>query len=322
MKKGVSKILMTIVLMIVILIGSIAFSQTIFENYNRNKEQTACQKSIIAHTTMLKLTDGNYAPAIECPTIYKTIKKSTTKENIKFILAEDMRIGWNLWVNRSSELFVGEEGVFCHIYKVNRFEKKGLVIDDFEEFLETETIPGSRVKYLEHIAPKMTEGLEGIEDRVEVHELTELEPFVINTDNDYAIIFKTIKGKDKLTIFGKEIKLQGEVLQKEDIKQNGLAFGVGAGALIGGTAGAKIGAFFGLFCGPASLVCVPLYSAGGAIIGMIFGAAGGGILYTLYVDPNDPQNSASYIMIKPFTEEGIEYSGCDYLPVSQTESTG
>ncbi|MFH1770454.1 MAG: hypothetical protein ABH828_02755 [archaeon] len=316
MKKGQFSFTKGLVIMITVMLLSTVLIANVLKKTDEVIEESECYKSIQAHKQILQITDGSYAPDIICPTLYKDVDKSYKEYDIKKLLANDMVNAWGLW--NGSTFFVGEEEVFCHVYKVYSFEEKGMVIDDFKQFLFDEEIGNTGVFYSDYITPRMSEELAGIEEQVEAQEQTELEPFIINTDNDYAIIFKHVKGKPKVKIFGQEI------VQKEDVKQNGMVLGIGGGAILGGIIGAQTGAI-GLagFCtatlvgAAVSPVCAIIGGAGGALAGGVVG----GLVYYFTIDPNDPQNYASFVMIVPYTPESLILSDCTKLPVSQAEKT-
>ncbi len=222
-----------------------------------------------------------------------------------------MRKAWKIWHQGEENVFAGEEGIFCHIYSVLEFEHKGLVIEEFDDYLLTVQIPSGKSSYMEYFTPFVTDDTEGIQEPLEKFEQEKeqrnIEKPKIYTDQKYMVTFRIAKGKDKIPLI-----FTNNVQEEE-------AAGVVAGILRGVGSGALTGVGTGQMCNfLAPAVGVFVCGVVGGVVGAVVGGTVGTVTYLTY-DGSDPQDYAASIALLPYKPEVIEQMSCEYTPIGGSE---
>jgi len=238
--------------------------------------------------------------SILCPTKYKTVEAGMTDEEIKDMIAEDTLSCWTDWGRGEKNLFKEEEGIFCHECYHYTFEDKGRRIANMENYLIDKTKNGE--SYLALLSPYRTEDITGIEEEVK-RSLPATFP-TVDTSKDWSLIFKYVKGKDKII---------GE-LQKEDAIQG---VGVGVGVMSAGIAAYSVGT---AVAATESIGIIAVCNLFGGPIGCAVIAGGvasisGVVIYAYGEDELDV-----FAVTRPvvFDEEGLRNYGCEKFSVAQS----
>jgi len=196
----------TAIMTIVIIIFAISVILIIRDQQNQSVFNLKCTQSIEAHILDVKL---HFTPKpIQCPTQYITIKEKESTDIMKQ-LARQQVLCWNQWKKGEEELFIENEGVFCHICVIDEFNKK-IVLDDYINFLKNTKLSSVAPEYVlkgasdpflfDYLSP---EGSGKIDELIKEADETEslLQEMAIDTSEEQAVIFFYAKGESRLRQF-------------------------------------------------------------------------------------------------------------------------
>ncbi|MBC8501021.1 MAG: hypothetical protein H8D38_04635 [DPANN group archaeon] len=305
MKKGQTPITTyttgMVILIICIIIGFLLV-KTWTERTNTVLDESDCEKSVLSHIKMLKLSksletgEPMKATPIKCPRIDLTLKQKDEDE-IKHIIAEKMRICWKNWQRGEEELFL-EEATYCQPCYIIDFKHKNLEIRDFDKFLIETKILRQNYTYMQYFSGSTNNEEFATEKLKENPDIAKIVTS-FKTDSKKVILFYYTKDSDMI---------------KEII---GTLEGFAKGAAIGGTAGAIIvGGVAGTICsiipGVGTISCATI----GAKIGAIIGGATGGFIAAQFL--GDYPLWLSFILFKEYNEEELRNLGCEIAPGKQT----
>ncbi|MEM4153089.1 MAG: hypothetical protein QXK80_03175 [Candidatus Pacearchaeota archaeon] len=204
-KRGVTVQSMLIGIIIVLLIAAIIFFFLKALPYKETVDKEACRNSVILRNNAILRGEGMLPETIplNCKTQEITIS-STNEDFIKREIANAMYDCW--WMLGEGKMqFFSESGwrewgvpgkgtakANCIICSIIRFDEKAKRKQiDLLSFLERTKIPSKNLTYLEYFSQ---------EEKAELP--TEIKIEKLDTNQDYAIIFMSIKGED----LGEEIK--------------------------------------------------------------------------------------------------------------------
>ncbi|MFC2135438.1 hypothetical protein ACFLTH_12565 [Bacteroidota bacterium] len=281
-----------VILIVVLMILKFSFSGMFFAVKERQ-----CGNSVLAHTKTITLNEmagknTENIPPIQCPTLNYTISKKKEKE-IKYEIAEKMRICWENWQKGEKKLFLEEE-IYCHPCYIVDFKYDDIKINDFDKFLAETEIKGRDFTYMQYFSGHTNSPEFSIEEIRKNPDIMRQFDTDFSTDSEKVIMFYYIR--DRETIY-----------QNMDIILGGAAIGAGiGGALTIGTCvvmSIATGGIATIACGIAAASI-----ASGAVAG---GYVGGQIAdnYPLWL---------AYIMFLDYDEETFKNLKCSRAPGKQT----
>jgi len=291
------KAIAAIIIILVIMVVMVLFETRIGELYKNLVNKNICKTSIqVQRLTSFK----NIAlPSdINCPMKRKEIP-SGKPEQIKAEFAKRYADVCNEFGQGTLNLFGKEETTFCVIRDKISFKHKGIVIDDFAEYLTKTDVPGKGVKYTEFCSGFKTKRANNIFGDME---LKQLGNFPIDTNKEYVIIFVYPKGEEEVK---EVISFLAGTSEAHKAMYLGVALVVGGGILIHTGAGSVLG--------------VPLTIAGKLIAGGGLGIAGFGGILNYFTNPDIKMEWASFFLIREFNAEELKKLPCKYMPAEQRE---
>jgi len=266
-------------------------------------EDSECQSSIIAHTTLIKALGEDITPEITCPTKYYTIT-SSNEDSIKRYMAESLKSCWGTWGRGELELFK-QDGTYCHICSVTDFKKKDLKITGFNNYLKTQRLedgPFKGVTYLEYLGS----AYRGDFSEVENSEIgKKVSDNVIYTDSSYAVIFTYAKGEAAVREFFRNVGSKATPL-------GGKPATIVGGAVVWGTVGAITAVVGGIALCFTGIGCAVTISGVAAVA--TGGAVAGGAVAS---DVADDVGWIAVTIMKPYNAEELKLIGCEISPASQ-----
>lgn len=173
--------------------------QKVMEEEQRCKDAVAREAVLIGMSNSYSSIANDFVVKVDCPTNIVEVKDSSQlvrKEKI----AKEMKRCWDIWQKGKPELFKEKEGTFCHVCSFITFKEKDKTIGGFTEYLATVNPPLETVSYADYFAgystPKSQEYLTEHPVTAETKTLD-----VLNTNNDYGVIFVYAKGSEALSRF-------------------------------------------------------------------------------------------------------------------------
>jgi len=269
-------LLVVMIVMLIIVIRTKLLAERIVED-------SKCQKDIISHTLVLKLSREAISSEIYCPTQYYTLPGSNEADT-KHGLAEAMKTCWGTWGKGQLDLFK-DEGYYCQICSVIDFKDKTKKVTGFNQYLaETPIKSGDSLAYIDYLAGYASEKA----DPTVIKNMQEASSQTIDTSKTYATIFVYAKGKSFIKrVFDYAGGATGTV-------GGGLASGLVVGVMVGATI------------------------ASGGTVAIVAGVitAAGGILGFAYADD---VNWASVVLLSEYNKEKLEQIGCQISPAKQVK---
>lgn len=204
-------------------------------NLQKSADTTTCRASVKAHTSGQFKDIGFVADELKCPTQYPVIK-ARTEEEIKYAIADEMKRCWDDFGRGRLELF-DDEAIFCSVCSVMEFQKKGVVIEDFTEWLSETEIPelarnGTYLSYMDYFANYESMEAGGVIDeaRQEVADKNQgqLSPD-LSTDELYSVVFVYIKGKHWIAEYK---KTTGSRLTSSLVAGGGMGIAAGGATVV------------------------------------------------------------------------------------------
>ena len=302
MKKSISKVYNTTVVMLVATLLFILVSVFLFQRIGTGSEDTIsttqCYQSV-RQQAFLNTNVRFFTTGLKCPLNLVDIPSTASKDDIKPILADEMLNCWENFGSGELELFKEPTGKFCHICSHIIVPAKGIELKgtDFLSFLEEpvqSTNPQRSGKtYAQLLYPKVQNAEKYFSDD-QMAELRKSDVAIIDTDKnkDYAMVFWYVKGRSAMENF----------YAKADAATPGLKMaGAGIGLLyIGGkiiaTAGIAIASFVGW----------PIALVGGSVF-----LGGGWIAYILGDYAREPPSWMANTYIVPYDKDTLSSLGCE-----------
>ena len=193
-KKSMANEMVYLIAFSVLLIVFIMFQGKLKETYDRVVRKSDCKTSVKYNDlTHIKTLPGS--DFINCPLQNITIKEKD-REKIKEELA-------NLYFDVCDEFKQGnanlfnDEKVYCVIRGHIKFKNKGMIINDFGNYLSNTEISGKKMTYSEFCSGYKTERAD---KALRLQDAEQLKGVSIDTSKEYAIIFVYAKGYDKINI--------------------------------------------------------------------------------------------------------------------------
>jgi hypothetical protein len=210
---------------------------------NESNQKETCKKSVLIYSTAARwgmpLSDS-----IKCPTKYITISTNNNYDAERTI-ANEMYDCWDNFGQGKQELFGAQNENFCVVCSVISFSGVKGDIDGFSEFLANEKIPTRDETYFEFLSPDSTD-YQSLKDEAAAAD----SQFSIDTSSSYAVmlmyakksrwstISKTATGATIGTVAAAVILIATGVGSPVGIALL-LGTGMSAGAVVGGSSGAK-----------------------------------------------------------------------------------
>ncbi len=280
----------TTILVVIFLVLAFFIIKSTKEKGDSLRSYAECKSSVSAHIAATKISQGNLAPEIVCPT-REVILKTEGEEEAKMEIAKEMKLCNDLFARGREELFPEDgTGIFCHLCSNIKF-KKPIELHDFTKFLLKTKVPGTEKTFYEDLKGYSTKNF-ATED-VSIYEKASGLSSPVDTldaSKGVSVVFVYAKGKDNVKTLGKH--LAGKT-------RAGRAGGAGAvaGTVIG-VAGFALGAW-------------PV-----AIAGVAITIGSEAITYLL-----SPDNHPEWFSITLATESDyfdIHKLGCTYAPVAES----
>ncbi|NQU98095.1 hypothetical protein HQ533_01395 [Candidatus Woesearchaeota archaeon] len=196
MKKGEisQRYLMGIILLVIFLFGSALFANKTGSWMQSFFAESECEREVISHAKMIKLSQGKKVIPIHCPTIVETLD-GETEEEIKSQVAERMRRTWDAWQEGKENLFGNDRAVYCHTHYVLDFKNEDIEVNKFNKFLAETYIPGQKYSYLQYLSGFTNNeefSVETLKGNPELEKMTDQ----FGTDTKKAILFVYVKDRD------------------------------------------------------------------------------------------------------------------------------
>ena len=289
------KFIVAILVVLVIMIIMLLFETRAGEIYKNLVNKNVCKASIQAQR-LTSFKNIALPSDINCPMNRKEIP-SDKPEQIKAEFAKRYADVCNEFGQGTLNLFGKEETTFCVIRDKISFKHKGIVIDDFAEYLAKTDMPGKGVKYIEFCSGFKTKRANNIFGDME---LAQFEEVPIDTNKEYVIIFVYPKGEEEVK---EVISFLAGTSEFHKTMYIGAALIVGGGLLI--------------YTGAGSVLGVPLTIAGKLIAGGGLGIAGFGGILNYFTNPDIKMEWVSFFLIREFNEEELKKLPCKYMPAEQ-----
>ena len=264
--KLIYKGMMGLILLAVLILIMVGIQNTFYKEAKDNIEVYDCITSLELSQVLTKLNLKN--PPLQCKTkdvyIDEDLGNERKLKRAKFKIAEEMKDCWGKFGTGRKKLFEGE-GVYCNICSVIQFSDENRedknVIPKFTEYLSETSIPNTGIKYADYFTPTEKGEVKDLLDDPKVYnKKDEKLSAELSAEQDYAVIFSYIKGKDSITQYKENEYLS---LSTKNTK-------VGGG-VIGGLAGGAVIGVLAVFTpvGWVTLTTGLLIVAGGAIAGTV-----------------------------------------------------
>ena len=277
--------------MLVTLLLMVFFVFNVIDVHEEKSQKEICKQEIRAEAITnvraadwLSFFNRGGDQGIQCHTFYEDIK-TDDEDEINAKIARHMYDAWDMFHEGSLRLFDAPltEKTFCvltHHIEFKESAKNAGEVEGFVEYLAQTKIPSpakEEMSYLEYLHCFNTNyDMEGLDEFPD-------EKIVIDTDNDYGVMFVYTKAGNLDTVLS-----------------------VGAGAVTGAIGGKKAGATRAV-----GLTARAFPGIGWFIT--IGGAVTGGISGFMAVEGSSDDWSACVVLF-PYTEESINKFNCDYLP--------
>lgn len=289
-----------IIFLVILIILFVFFYQIRKDLFVKPTEDINCAAQVRASAAISDIRKGKVAPDITCPTREVIFKSGVKDITIHEELADEMKWCWDTWGNGELVLF-NEDGTYCHICSVARFEGNRQV-PGFREYLHEEIVPRTEVTYMEYFSPQylgtryMTE--EGKHSRLREEQILTT-PFEMS--QDHAIIFYQIRGERQVKDFF--IKMSQDAIDRPAaaIGAGGAAFAIG-GTIAGGAAFVA--------CGVVTLSACWWISGGVALAAGSM--AGIPTAYLAQEIADDPPHHMALLVFRPLETSDIDSLGCEY----------
>jgi hypothetical protein len=220
-----------------IIVGVVILS-AMNDGANRKLDDIDCGTQVMAHAIADTATGGKALSTIKCPTRMITLD-TTSEEEVKAAVAEQMRACWKSWGRGRLNLLGKNESILCHvcasITTPNVKELTGL-----PHYLDTHDV-SSGGSYTTYLSGKTSGELYKPED------LPKLASAKLSTDKPVAVIFYHVKGLDWVD------RLKNNVVGNPGASATGGAVSLGyAASLVGGPVTIGIAGVVGAGAGVAT----------------------------------------------------------------------
>jgi hypothetical protein len=278
-KKGEGNFLKVIffLLVLIVLIFFAGKGKQIFSEQSSDK---TCSSDIEIVSLKNTAGDSSYESKLRCAPNYVTIKDKD-KEKIEQALAREMLKCWTKFGEGEANLFSNKRDTmenYCMICSYVSFKNKGIIIDDFLDYLMTHKPYDS-----EHPQESYFERMYGTSQITDVGEMKQNEP-KINTSNEYATLFT----------YAKQVEHWNKINAGVAGVSGGFAFGAGTGIAL------------------VSLLGIS-NPVGWVALGAFSGMSAFGIFSVSKAPWNVEKEWSGGIFLMPFTEESIIDKACTKL---------
>lgn len=289
----------SLVSIIVILITALIFFKfqgNLKDIYAEATAKQTCKTSVYM-ASKLKLIYADFINEIKCPTIKLDIDDKN--EGIaKKKVADAMYDCWDQFGRGKLELF-SDDNVYCHICHRVTFGEE-VKVDRFMEYLASNKVPAQKVSYLQFLTTEKTKNSDFLNELENKKIEDEIDA---SKNNEYAVIFTYIKGKDYLDKYLEKAKYTAPGLGLIALGFGIIKVGGAAGGVVSATvAGAPVGVIISL----GSL------TTGGFL--MMVGALWSGLAGYFSDVPFEHIALISFI---PYDAQHIQDLNCRELPIKQ-----
>ena len=198
MRKGqrvVSHYMVVFIIIIIFLAVAYAFVGNISNRTIDVIQNGACEREVISHIFTKEASHGTNLKSIRCETVNQTIT-NTNVEEVKLIMAENMKACWKTWKKGQADLF-GAEVTECRVCYMLDFEQKDLMINDFQLFLSRTEMPNVDYTYLQYFIGKTKDKAFSAENARAEKALVNMQSS-FKTDKKKAVLFYYTKNQDKI----------------------------------------------------------------------------------------------------------------------------
>lgn len=295
MRKGqrvVPHYMVVFIIVIIFLAVAYAFAGNIGNRTIDVIQNGACEREVISHIFTKEASYGKNLKPIRCETVNQTIVSKNVEE-IKFLMAEDMKSCWKTWKKGQADLY-GAEVTDCRVCYLLDFEEKNILINDFQLFLSRTNMPSVDYTYLQYFISE-TENEEFSADKAREEKALLQMQSSFKTDSKKAVIFYYTKNQNKIL----------ETTELLDTAANNIGMGSALG-FIGGAidSGTTCGFFLSGFI---NNVCINTIHLNKEIHKYTSG------LFVAGEEVNDIPSWLSFILIKDYDKAEFEEMGCEIV---------
>lgn len=288
MSKLLTYSMVSIVIILITALILLVYEGNLKKAYIEATAKQTCKTSVKTHT-LLKLRYADFSGEIKCPTVKMQINDNN--ENIaKKKIADALYDCWDQFGRGKLELFT-DNSVYCTICRRITFGKD-IKVNGVMRYLALQQAPRQKISYAQFLTTERTENSQILSE-------LESKKIVDNIDaskeDEYAIIFTYIKGKDNLN----------QLLEKSKFAASGL------GTVALGFGFVKAGTAVGL-TGIGAPIAATLVSFGAFVmsVGTLWGFVG---TYLATV----PFEHISLISFVPYDAESLKSLNCKEIPIKQ-----
>jgi len=282
-----------------ILLGALGLIRGIFTDV----ADTKCEASVQSYAKLLQFGVPADEKLIDCPADEVVLKGS--EEEIKFQLAEEMRLCWKDYGRGKLNLFKDKEEFFCSICSFIT-TKEDVKVKDFSTYLLETDVRGKDFTYMDYISDFNTKDAERVLGSKYDTEVERVSGYDVDLkkNEDYAVLFIYIKDRDLVDTYLKKAKVIGGTAAAG-------AGVIGIGVVLYKTAGAVA-----LIPAPGARVLAIGIVAAGAITTIV------GVVWTATTGFFDDFEWYSEVLLRPYDENTLQDLGCTFIPVSVVETEG
>ena len=287
-------LVVTVVLLIVAFLF-LEYETQLKEAYSKVFGKTSCEASVREHAA-LKLGFADFSNDIKCPTVKLKIDDKN-EEIAKKKIADAMVDCWDQYGNGKLDLFK-DDNVYCAIcYRITF--GKDVQIKGFEDYLAQNNAKGTKIRYSQYLTTEKTQDsdfLNKFSNRIVD------DTILASQQNEYAIIFTFIKGKQYINDYVEKAKQMAP-----GVGLIAIGFGVfKAGGAIGGLVSAVATPAVGVPVG------VTISSAGALVISV--GALWSG--FSAYF-AGVPFENIQLVNFIPYNAQYLQNLNCKEIAVKQ-----
>ena len=289
MKRGISgvQILNDLALLLITLIICFLIIKMIDDVFERTEEDAKCEGQIRAHAAIAQFTSDLKSMKVVCPS---TVHHLDENDDVKAVLAEELKTCWDTWGEGKLQLFGKEEAYHCHVCSVVYSPDKTL--ENFPQYLDQHSIRPFGPTYGEYLQGTISGTKFTPED------IPETATVSMDSTLPLGVIYFYAKGHTNIN------RLKNQVLGEP---QQGMIRGAGVGAVVAAGGITILSAVGAPFTGGTTVLI------GAAFLGGTAGA-GGGFLASLFLRAD--LDTVQGAVIRPMSIDEIEKLGCTYAPVA------
>ena len=286
---------------IIIILLMIIFTIYIFEGkvkaaYDKNLVKQICKDSVL-ETSKLRLRYDDFSGEIKCPTIPLKINDKN-EEIVKKKIAEAMYDCWDKFGRGQEDLFA-DNNIYCTICHRITFDKN-VKFSGFTKYIASERPSGQKITYLQFMSTERTDNSEFLKES----EKQKIDDTIdASKQNEYAIIFTYIKGKEYLKEYTKKAAYTAPGAGLMALGLGLIYYSPGVGTAVSSIATPAIGI-------PAAGIA--------ATLGTITFGIGSLWSYLTIIFADNPFEHIALISFIPYDSEHLKNLNCRDLPIQQS----